>query len=131
MADMIADALATLTETIVEFGSRLVVYTREGVDIPNVPAMIGSKLLRVDDGMGGLRFEYTDMDFLIASRFLILPSTTQPFAPARGDLIRVAMPFETQTFEVFPFGSDPPWRWADPNQTMCRIHTKLIGPIVP
>lgn len=130
MADMIAKALATLTETIVSFGSRMIIYECDGEVIPNVPAMIGSKLLKVDDGMGGLRFEYTDMDFLIASRFLILPSTFQPFTPARGHLIHVAMPLDVQTFQVFPFGSEPPWRWADPNQTMCRIHTKLIGPLV-
>lgn len=129
MSDMIAEALGVLTETFVSFASRAVTYSRGGVAITDVPATIGSKLLKVDDGMGGLRFEYTDMDFLIASRFLVLPADSQPLTPNRGDLIIVAMTYDIQTFEVFPFGSEPHWRWSDPNQTMYRIHTKLIGNI--
>jgi hypothetical protein len=129
MSDMIAEALAALTETFVEFGSRPATYVVGAETIADMPVTLGSKILKVDDGMGGIRFEYTDMDFLIASRFLILPSTSQPITPDIGHLIRVTMPNDVQTFEVFPFGNEPPWRWADPNQTMYRIHTKLIGNI--
>ncbi len=40
----------------------------------NVQATIGRTLLKLDDGMGGVRMEWTDRDFLIQALDLEIPA---------------------------------------------------------
>jgi hypothetical protein len=112
MPNMLRDGLAWLTGQLRDYASEVVTAT------------FGAKLLQLDDGSGGIRVEYTDLDFCIPADQLDFGAGR--FTPERGDLIDVTMPYDTQTFEVFPFGSDPPWRWSDPHQSMVRVHTKHI-----
>jgi len=123
MADILQAGLAWQTLQFQKFSSQMVTYARKYQSV-DVPAMLGKKLLKIDDGFGGWRIQWTDMDFLIASAVLMFD--VEPIIPHRGDIIHLPIGNQIQNFEVFPFGNDPPWRWTEPNQTMLRIHTKYI-----
>lgn len=119
-----------LTAKLIKHGSIDAVYAR-GYEFVNVKAILGSKLLRVDDGMGGLRIQWTDMDVLITKSDLAFLDVLDPPNPDRGDYFFLTIPYaDQQTFEVFPIGSEPAWRWADPFQNLYRIHLKYISDIV-
>jgi hypothetical protein len=125
MANMMKDGLAWATQQFRDHASELVTLRRGDVSTPDVHAMIGRKMLRIDDGSGGIRVEYTDLDACIPA--VEYDFGDGPVTPERGDLILVMMPYDVQTFEVLPFGTEPPWRWADPiGQTMVRVHAKHI-----
>jgi hypothetical protein len=116
----------TLTSKLIKHGSVDAIYARDDEDI-NVKAVIGSKLLRVSDGMGGFKILWTDLDFLIPVADLVFPYLG-PVIPMREDMIYLIMPYETQPFQVYPFGdTEPEWRYCDPFQNMYRIHTKYVG----
>jgi hypothetical protein len=90
-----------------------------------VQATIGRTLLKLDDGYGGVRMEWTDRDFLIHAADLILGG--EPTLPARGDLIRETDSGVTYVYEVMAPGNEPPWRWSDVYRQVLRIHTKQIA----
>jgi hypothetical protein len=101
-----------------------VLYVR-GASAIAVQATFGKKLLRLDDGTGGYRLEWTDMDFLIPARSMAISGT--PITPMRGDVVKVSVGGLYQKFEVRPYATESAWRWSDPGQTMLRIHAKFIG----
>ncbi len=116
-----------LANKLIEHGSVDAVYAR-GYEQVSVKAVLGSKLLRVDDGMGGLRIVWTDMDVLIPGGDLAFLLASEPPNPDRGDLLYITLPYEdVQTFEVFPMEGEPAWRWADPFRNLYRIHMKHVG----
>lgn len=124
MGDMLRDGLAWLTERLKDNVSQTITYAR-GYDSVDVQATFGNKLLKIDDGFGGIRMQWTDMDFIIPAADLYF-SYGDRIVPHRGDLIYMMINDQVQTFEVFPFGNEPPWRFSDPNQSAIRVHTKLI-----
>ncbi len=123
MGDILKDGLAFLTAQLKANASQTITYAR-GLNSVDVQATFGKKLLKLDDGLGGIRMEWTDMDFLIPAADLKFGST--PITPERGDLIYLTEPYDVQVFEVMPYGSDPAWHWSDPHQSMYRIHAKFI-----
>ena len=122
MSNLLKTGLAWLTSQLRTHAAETVTYVR-GYDSLDVPATFGKKLLRLSDEYG-IRVEWTDMDFLIAADDLVIGG--ERITPERGDIIQIAMAYDDQAFEVQPFGSEPAWRWADPHQSMMRIHTKRI-----
>lgn len=124
---MLQEGLAFLTTELEEFASQTVTYeTDQGSG--DVSATFGQKLLKLQDDIGNLRVEWTDMDFCIPSANLFR-IFDQDFIPQRGHLIHLVPKFQpdsVQTFEVAPYGNEGPWKWADPHQSMFRIHTKWI-----
>jgi hypothetical protein len=124
MVDMIRSGLAWLTGQLAAHAAQTVTYAR-GYDQVDVPATLGAKLLRLDDGMGGIRLEWTDMDFLIPAADLNFEGAM--VTPERGDLVHVTVGYDVETYEVRPFGSEPCWRWSDPNHSMIRVHTKRVS----
>lgn len=122
--DMLQWGLAALTSTMIAHASQPIVYAR-GTDSVETRATFGSKLLKLDDGQGGVRMEWTDMDFLIPADGFEFGGTA--IEPQRGDVVYLIAGDAVQQFEVVPYGSDPAWRWADPHQSMLRIHAKHIG----
>jgi len=82
-----------LAEMLKEHASRPVAY-RRGADEVSVQATIGRTLLKLDDGYGGVRMEWTDRDFQIHAADLMLAGNA--VLPERGDRIR-----ETQGGKVF------------------------------
>ena len=126
MADLLRDGLAFLTKQLKAYASVSIVYAR-GYDSVDVQATLGNKLLKLDDGFGGIRMEWTDLDLLIPAADLTFAYGGDPITPERGDLVYLTQGHQVQVYEVFPFGNEPPWRWADPHQSMYRIHAKWIN----
>ncbi len=89
MGDMLDSGLGWLAEKLKAHASRQVVY-RRGADEVTVQAIIGRTLLKLDDGYGGVRMEWTDRDFFDAAEDLILAG--QKTLPQRGDQIRADRP---------------------------------------
>lgn len=123
--NLLRTGLAWLTGQLNGFASEAVIYVDQEGNRIACRATLGNKLLKIDDMMGGWRIEWTDMDFLIPAASLVDPFG-ETIVPTRGDQVLLTIGDEEQTFEVAPYGSDPPWRWADPHQSMMRIHTKLL-----
>ena len=124
MSDMLEAANQWLAEKLKAHASRTVAY-RRGADEVTVQAIVGRTLLKLDDGYGGVRMDWTDRDFLIAADDLILGG--QKTLPRRGDQIRETAAGKTLVYEVLAPGSEPEWRWSDPHRRLVRIHTKQIG----
>jgi hypothetical protein len=124
MGDLLDSGLGWLAEKLKAHASRPVVY-RRGTHEITVQGIIGRTLLKLDDGYGGVRMEWTDRDFLIAAEDLVLGG--QKTLPRRGDQIRETAGGKTLVYEVLAPGSEPEWRWSDPHRKLLRIHTKQIG----
>ena len=124
MADLLDAGQAWLANQLQEFASRSVVYHR-GANNVAVLATIGRTLLKLDDGYGGVRMEWTDRDFLIQAADLAFNGAA--ITPERGDRISETVGVNTSVFEVTAFGGEPPWRYSDPFGKLLRIHTKFIG----
>jgi hypothetical protein len=121
MPDLLETGQQWLADQLKTHASRWVVYVR-GVEQVMVPATIGRTLLKLDDGYGGVRMEWTDRDFLIPAAHLVLAGS--PVTPQRGDRIRETVGAHALVFEVMAPGKEPPWRWSDPFRKVLRIHTK-------
>jgi hypothetical protein len=120
--DLLRNGVAWLTGQLKSHASQPVVYQR-GVAKIALCATYAPKLLKIGDE-NGFRMEWTDMDFLISAADLKFSG--QRVTPRRGDLITIATADGTETFQVFPFGGEAPWRWSDPHGYMLRVHTKRI-----
>jgi hypothetical protein len=129
MADVLQSAMAWLAGEFKAYASQTVGYSR-GTDTVYLLASLGSKLLKLDDGEGGFRIEWTDMDFLIpVADFQFASNPGVTIVPQRGDLVIMTLTTgadEIQEFEVRPYGADPSWRWCEPYQNMIRVHTKFM-----
>lgn len=124
MADILESGFGWLADQLKAHASRLVTYQR-GTEQVTVPATIGRTLLKLDDGFGGVRMEWTDRDFLIHAAELVLGGS--PALPARGDQVRETVGAVTFIYEVMAPGKEPAWRWSDPYRKLLRIHTKHLG----
>lgn len=124
MPDLLAFGMDWLADRLKAFAARSVVYHR-GTEEVTVAAVIGRTLLKLDDGYGGVRMEWTDRDFLIRPEDLVVGGTA--VLPERGDTIRETVETTTFVYEVMAPGKEPAWRWSDPHRRMLRIHTKLIS----
>jgi len=124
MGDLLDDGLAWLAEQLKAHASRTVVY-RRGTDEVTVQALVGRTLLKLDDGYGGVRMEWTDRDFVIAADDLVLGG--EKTLPQRGDQVRETVDGQALVYEVLAPGSEPEWRWSDPHRRLLRIHTKQVG----
>jgi hypothetical protein len=113
-----------LADQLKEHASRLVVYRRGGDEVA-VQATVGRTLLKLDDGYGGVRMEWTDRDFLIHAADLVLNGVA--VLPERGDVIRETQGGRTFVYEVMAPGKEPAWRWSDEFYKVLRIHTKQVG----
>lgn len=131
--NLLRTGLAWLTGQLKANASEAIVYAR-GYDSVECRATLGTKLLKLDDGMGGFRMEWTDLDFLIPAADLDFGDG--PITPLRGDVVHLTISggSDVQTFEVVPYGgTEAVWRWADPHQSMIRVHAKYIDtePFLP
>jgi len=124
MPDLLQTGSDWLTDQLKAHASRPVVYQR-GTEQVTVQATVGRTLLKLDDGYGGVRMEWTDRDFLVHASDLVLGGSQT--LPERGDLIREMQGGKTFVYEVLAPGKEPAWRWSDPFRKVLRIHTKLVG----
>ena len=124
MPDVLRNGSDWLADQLKTHASRQVVY-RRGVEQVVVQATIGRTLLKLDDGYGGVRMEWTDRDFLIQANDLVLGGNA--VLPERGDVIRETHGGRTFVYEVMAPGKEPVWRWSDVFRKVLRIHTKQVG----
>jgi hypothetical protein len=124
MPDLLQTGSDWLADQLKTHAARAVVY-RRGVLQVSVQATVGRTLLKLDDGYGGVRMEWTDRDYLIQAADLVLSGTR--VLPERGDLIRETVGTRTYVYEVMAPGKEPPWRWSDVYRKLLRIHTKQVG----
>ena len=124
MTDMLRSGQEWLADQLKQHASRPVVYQR-GIEQVSVQATIGRTMLKLDDGYGGVRMEWTDRDFLIQTADLILGAAL--VTPERGDRVRETVRANTSVYEVMAYGGEPAWRFSDPFGKLLRIHTKFIG----
>ena len=123
MSDLLESGQAWLAGKLKSHASREVVYLR-GASQATVSATIGRTLLKLDDGYGGIRMEWTDRDFLIQATEIDFGGG--PVSPERGDRIQETAGSVVSTYEVTAYGGDPPFRPSDPFGIVLRIHTKCI-----
>ncbi|MBM3984020.1 MAG: hypothetical protein FJ304_27880 [Planctomycetes bacterium] len=124
MPDLLRTGSDWLADMLKEHASRPVVYLRGAVEV-TMQATIGRTLLKLDDGYGGVRMEWTDRDFLIHAADLVLGAVT--VLPERGDTVRETQGDKTLVYEVMAPGKEPAWRWSDAYRKVLRIHTKQVG----
>lgn len=124
MADMLRDGMKWLSCKLKQHASQSVVYVRGAQSVP-VQATVGRTMMKLDDGYGGVRIEWTDRDYLIPAADLILGGSTT--LPQRGDKIRETQGTTTYVYEVMAPGNEPVWRWSDEHRTTIRVHVKQVG----
>ena len=124
MSNMLRDGMAWLNGKLKTHAGESVVYVR-GAQTVTLTATPGKSLLRLDDGYGGARIEWTDADWLIASADLVLGGSATE--PQRGDKIRRTIGDLVYVYEVSAPGAEPVWRWSDSYQTTYRVHAKHIS----
>jgi len=124
MPDLLRAGSDWLAEMLKEHASRPVAYRRGADEVP-VQATIGRTLLKLDDGYGGVRMEWTDRDFLIHAADLVLGGNAT--LPERGDVIRETQGGRTFVYEVMAPGKEPAWRWSDVFRKVLRVHAKQVG----
>jgi len=124
MPDLLRLGQQWLASKLKSHASSTVVYV-QGANQVSVSATIGRTLMKLDDGYGGIRMQWTDRDFLIAPLDLIIAGLA--ITPERGDTILETVGTKVYTYEVNAPGGEPAWRWSDPHRSLYRIHTKEIG----
>ncbi len=127
MTDLLQSGFTVLANLLKQYASQLVTYAR-GYDAVDIQACFGKKLLKLDDGFGGIRMEWTELDIIIPDVSDFHFGDGIMIIPERGDLIYITRaPYDVQTFEAVPYDNrEPVWHWCDPYQTSLRIHTKEI-----
>jgi hypothetical protein len=119
MVDLLRAGQQWLASKLKSHASSTVVYVRGANQVSVLATM------KLDDGYGGIRMQWTDRDFLIAPSDLIISGSA--ITPERGDTILETVGTKVYTYEVNAPGGEPAWRWSDPHRSLYRIHTKEIG----
>lgn len=120
---MMAIGMDWLTTKLQTHASKPVYYKR-GASTIAVCAIPGRTMLKLSDEYGATRVEWTDKDWLIPTADLVIGGS--PTLPKRGDQVLEPDGVSMHTFEVLPYGDEPPWRWCDPYRKMLRVHFKRI-----
>jgi hypothetical protein len=124
VTDLLAAGVDWLVDQLKRFAARPVLYCR-GQQQVSVSALSGKQLLKLADGRGNVRMEWTDKDFLIQAADLVLEG--KEVLPQRGDQIRDQVGDKVFIYEVMAPTGEPPWRWSDPYRKLLRIHAKHVG----
>lgn len=119
MSDLLETGITWLADMLKARAGRTIIYRRGNMEV-TVTATVGHTLLRLSDGQGGTRMEWTDRDLLIRASDLILAGVIT--IPIRGDQV---IDGET-VYEVAASGGEPAWRYSDPFKKILRIHTKEV-----
>lgn len=117
MSNRIAEAMAHLASRLQECASETITYTR-GADSVSLTATLGTMLLKVNDGEGGVRVVRTQHDFIFPPADLVLASTTVD--PQRGDVIG----WDGREFTVMPPAlGENVFQLEDPFGELIRVFT--------
>jgi hypothetical protein len=122
MGDLLADGAAMLDRVRKTHLSRTVTYLR-GTASVELAATPGKTTFQVDNGLGVLE-SFESRDYIVTAADLVLDG--QRVRPERGDRIRDTVGGTVQVYEVMAPGREQHYRLAGPDQSLCRIHTKLV-----
>lgn len=129
--NILENGLAWLTGQLKDHASEDIIYARGDEEIATT-AVVGKTLLKLDDGAGGIRMEWTDATFSIPLMKEDGSPTfdfgSGPQTPLRGDRVLKQSVLGVMTFEVFPFSSDPPYVVMNESEKpMVKVYTKRIN----
>ena len=120
MANILQTGATWLSGRLATYASVPVRYCRNGQEVA-LSVTLGKQLLRVADGFGGTRVEWTDADVIFPAADLALGGVT--VEPRRGDEVRIARDDgKDDVYEVRGPDGEPPWRYSDPHHQMIRAH---------
>lgn len=121
MTNYFAWGAAFLAEQMWLHASSPIVYVRGTLAVP-MRAVLGNRLLQINDTHGQTRIERTDRDYII--RAADMAAFGQPL---RGDLVRETHGTMLQTYEVMAYGDEPPAAYSDITTYLTwRVHAKLL-----
>lgn len=91
-------------------------------------AWVGRTRFRVSDRDAGSRLIWSDRDYLVPCADLVILGGR--YTPVTGDWFEETLPGPegAQRFEVRPYADEPEVRYADPQRTIHRVHTKRVAP---
>jgi len=123
MADLLKTGSAWLEAQRHEHMSSTVTYRRGG-DSVELSATVGrTRYESADDH--GLIVKSEARDYLLRASDLILGGSTT--TPERGDRIEETIGASVYSYEPFPLGGEPLWRYSDPLNETIRIHTRHVS----
>lgn len=123
MADLIKSGCEWLASGLKASASASITYTRAGVGSVSLSAIRGRSVLRVNDQYGGVRYEWSDADWIVLPGDLVIGG--DQITPQAGDTVELIEGGQVLTFEVLAPAGEPVWTWAS-GRTMRRIHSKQI-----
>jgi len=103
--------------------ARTVTYVH-GSDSVELAATIGKTTFPIEDGAGAA-MTYESRDYIVSAPDLVLGG--ERVLPERGDRIRDEVAGAVQVYEVMAPGREQHYRLPGPDQSILRIHTKLVG----
>ena len=103
--------------------TRDIEYSRGGETI-SIRATVGRTVFQISREYG--LFERTEArDYIVETARFVFGGA--PSLPKKGDRIRETDGARVFVYEVMAPGSEPCWRYSDPERRALRIHTKYIG----
>lgn len=117
MADLMQVGQQWLADKLIATASRSVTY-RRGAALVTLNATIGTSILKVSDGLGGISIERTDRDYLLKA--VDLGALAPPCAGDRID-------DDSEQYEVLAPKGEPVYRQSDPFSIMLRVHCKKVN----
>lgn len=123
MADLLQQGSEFLEDQRHKHMTRPVMYLR-GSDSAQVQATVGRTVFEQADQFGVVHRTET-RDYLVRTQDLVLGGAQTE--PKVGDRVREPSGTAALLYEVMSIGSEPPFRFSDPDRRTLRIHTKFIG----
>jgi len=123
VADLLQRGAAFLEDQRHRHMTRPVVYLRGGASV-ELDATVGRTVFDQQDQFGVLH-RTESRDYLLRAADLVLAG--EPILPKAGDRVREPAGTGALLYEVMAPGSEPPFRFSDPERITLRVHTKFIG----
>lgn len=136
MPDVLAEALAILSDECKTHMSQAVVYRLGPVDAVPAPASqtvqatVGPvRALEFPSAQAPTYQEVQSRDFLLDPADLAFgPTAPERFEPDEGHELDFTDPSGAVTrWRVSPRDGEPAWRWSDPNHTRVRVHAVRVS----
>jgi len=124
MTDLLQQGSEFLEDQRHKHMMRPVTYLRGG-ESAQVQATVGRTVFEQQDQFGAIQRTET-RDYLVRAQDLVLGGAQA--LPGAGDRVREPSGTAALLYEVMSIGSEPPFRFSDPERTTLRIHTTFIGP---
>lgn len=123
MADLLQRGAMFLEDQRHNHMTRPVAYQR-GAESVEAQATVGRTVFEQADQFG-IVHRTESRDYLIRAADLVLAGDRA--LPKVGDRVRETLEDRSLIYEVMAPGTEPPFRFSDPERITLRVHTKFIG----